>query len=140
MLCIHKRTVGRGKKNLRCQQSIRWAEWIRDVMSVVKDGRVDDERCGQLLSFHTWWEEWLAHIKKSHICSEQHVCDEGYEHLIRCNKERVYLKVLQQRGHVVWMSDERLKVKRSLWQPEFISEWGLRWNLCKWLSPSLPLA
>ena len=51
MLCIHKGGGGRGKKTavlaINAMSRVK-----RDVMSVVKDERADDERCGQSLSLH----------------------------------------------------------------------------------------
>ena len=44
MLCIHKGTVGGGMKP---------AVLAINAMSVVKDERADDGRCGQPLGFHT---------------------------------------------------------------------------------------
>lgn len=54
---------------------MQWIEWIRNVMSLVKDRWADDKRCEQLLDFYTWLEKWLAYIKKSHICNKQYICN-----------------------------------------------------------------
>ena len=53
MLCIHKGDGGREKKvavlAINAMSRVK-----RDVVSVVKDEQVDDERCGQPMGFYTW--------------------------------------------------------------------------------------
>ena len=56
----------------------------RDVMSVVKDERADDERCGQPVGFYTWSKEWLCPRKEGHICN---VATKSTRSPKRCNKE-----------------------------------------------------
>ena len=52
MLCIHKGDGGREKK-IAVLAINAMSRVKRDVMSVVKDERVDDERCGQPMGFYT---------------------------------------------------------------------------------------
>ena len=52
MLCIYKGDGGRGKKTAVLAINV-MSRVKRNVMSVVKDERADDEKCGQPMGFYT---------------------------------------------------------------------------------------